>query len=250
MKIGQTGILTTEQGQSARIKLECIDESKSGLFPADYWFSYPEAKSERDKPVVHPDFGKSSYIKHELALPEPFIERLIDSGYLVWDDEDSTSNTVKESLEFDHDNQSEGETANDLEATIADQLRRFTTALAGTRNPLEDFKIVVSLGLDLMKSVGNRVCEDTSYIFSHIVREINPDMVQQFQQISNKCNNNDVCSYLYLCLPTLGGDYSKSRIEKLCIETIDKISEAFNRVSFLTNSKSIDVSRIRTLYLK
>ena len=46
MKIGQTAILNTEDKGSARIKLELIDESKSGLFPADYWFSYPDAKSE------------------------------------------------------------------------------------------------------------------------------------------------------------------------------------------------------------
>ena len=245
MKIGQTAILNTDDKGSARIKLELIDESKSGLFPADYWFSYPDAKSDRDKPIIHPDFGTSDFIKHELLLPEGMVDELISIGYIVIDGTKNSGST----LDFDYDNPSNGKTHGDLEATIADQLTRFTSALSGTTNPLEDFKTVVALGFNLWKLVGQRVCEDTSLIFSQVVREIDPNMVGQFQQVSNGCNNNDVCSYLYLCLPTLGNDYSFVRIKELCLETIDKATDAFDSVRHYTNSKSIDKDRIRNLYL-
>lgn len=239
MKIGQTATLKTDDKGSAKIRLEAIDESKSGFFPADYWFSYPDAKSDRDKPIIHPDFGTSDFIKHELVLPEPMVEEMISLGYI----------TFGGPLDFDYDNPSEGETHGDLEATIADQMRRFTAAMSGSTNTLEDFKTVVALGFNLWKIAGQRVCEDTSLIFSQVVRTIAPEMVGQFQQVSNGCNNNDVCSYLYLCLPTLGRDYSHGRMKELCLETIDKAASAFESVRHYTNSKTIDKERIRKLYL-
>lgn len=146
-------------------------------------------------------------------------------------------------------NPSKGETHDDLEATIADQMARFTRAMSGkstAADQREAFLTVTALGFDLMKICGTRVCEDTSQIFTNIVRDINPEMAYQFQQISNGCNNNDVCTYLYMCLPTLANTETET-IERLCAETIGKLKRAHDRAMY-RNFDSLDTERIAQIY--
>jgi hypothetical protein len=145
-------------------------------------------------------------------------------------------------------NPSKGETYGDVEATIADQMRRFTTAMSNSKNPIEDLKMVVALGFDLWKICGNKVCEDTNMILSHIIRGLNPDMVYQFQQIANNSNNNDICIYLYLALPTINNNLSKEALIGLCNDTIDKMGVAYNQIGVMTNFKSIDVEKVKSNY--
>jgi hypothetical protein len=145
-------------------------------------------------------------------------------------------------------NPSKGETYGDVEATIADQMSRFTRAMTNSDNPIEDLKMVVALGFDLWKICGNKVCEDTNMILSHIIREVNYDMVYQFQQIANNSNNNDICIYLYLALPTIGNDLSSFALKKLCHDTIDKMGKAYEEIGRMTNFKSIDTDKIKKLY--
>jgi hypothetical protein len=145
-------------------------------------------------------------------------------------------------------NPSKGETYGDVEATIADQMRRFTTAMSNSKNPIEDLKMVVALGFDLWKICGNKVCEDTNMILSHIIRGLNSDMVYQFQQISNNSNNNDICIYLYLALPTINNNLSKEALIGLCNDTIDKMGVAYNQIGVMTNFKSIDVEKVKSNY--
>jgi hypothetical protein len=82
MEEGQIAILKTDDGKSAKVRLEEIQRG-SGIFPPDYWFSYVDDIPQKDKPIVHPDFGKSPIIKHEVVFPEGLIERLIEMDYLV-----------------------------------------------------------------------------------------------------------------------------------------------------------------------
>lgn len=145
-------------------------------------------------------------------------------------------------------NPSKGETYGDVEATIADQMRRFTTAMSNSKNPIEDLKVVVALGFDLWKICGNKVCEDTNMILSHIIRGLNSDMVYQFQQIANNSNNNDICIYLYLALPTINNNLSKEALIGLCNDTIDKMGVAYNQIGVMTNFKSIDVEKVKRNY--
>jgi hypothetical protein len=63
-------------------------------------------------------------------------------------------------------NPSKGETYGDVEATIADQMSRFTKTMTNSKNPIEDLKMVVALGFNLWKICGNKVCEDTNMILS------------------------------------------------------------------------------------
>lgn len=149
-------------------------------------------------------------------------------------------------------NPSKGETYGDVEATIADQMSRFTRTMTDSKNPIEDLKMVVALGFNLWKICGNKVCEDTNMILSHIIRKVNYDMVYQFQQIANNSNNNDICIYLYLALPTIGNDLSSSALKKLCHDTIDKMGKAYEEIGAthysMTNFKSIDVEKVKKLY--
>lgn len=145
-------------------------------------------------------------------------------------------------------NPSKGETYGDVEATIADQMSRFTRTMTDSKNPIEDLKMVVALGFNLWKICGNKVCEDTNMILSHIIRKVNYDMVYQFQQIANNSNNNDICIYLYLALPTIGNDLSSSALKKLCHDTIDKMCKAYEEIGAMTNFKSIDVEKVKKLY--
>jgi len=145
-------------------------------------------------------------------------------------------------------NPSKGETYGDVEATIADQMSRFTRTMTNSKNPIEDLKMVVALGFNLWKICGNKVCEDTNMILSHIIRKVNHDMVYQFQQIANNSNNNDICIYLYLALPTIGNDLSSSALKKLCHDTIDKMGKSYEEIGAMTNFKSIDVEKVKRLY--
>jgi hypothetical protein len=145
-------------------------------------------------------------------------------------------------------NPSKGETYGDVEATIADQMSRFTRTMTNSKNPIEDLKMVVALGFNLWKICGNKVCEDTNMILSHIIRKVNYDMVYQFQQIANNSNNNDICIYLYLALPTIGNDLSSSALKKLCHDTIDKMGKAYKEIGAMTNFKSIDVEKVKKIY--
>jgi len=154
-----------------------------------------------------------------------------------------------ENLEYIINNPSKGETYDNIEDTIADQMRRFTTTMSNSKNPVEDLKMVVALGFDLWKTCGEKVCEDTNMILCHIIRGLNPDMVYQFQQIANNSNNNDICIYLYLALPTIGNDLSNESLKKLCLDTIDKMGNSYNEIGCITNFKSIDTEKIKKKYL-
>ena len=151
-------------------------------------------------------------------------------------------------LDYLINNPSKGETYGDVEATIADQMRRFTKSLTNSENPVEDLKMVVALGFDLWKICGNKVCEDTNMILSHIIRKVNHDMVYQFQQIANNSNNNDICIYLYLALPTINNNLSLESIKGLCLDTIDKMGSAYNEIGPMTNFKNIDVDKVKKMY--
>ena len=151
-------------------------------------------------------------------------------------------------LDYLINNPSKGETYGDVEATIADQMRRFTKSLTNSENPVEDLKMVVALGFDLWKICGNKVCEDTNMILSHIIRKVNYDMVYQFQQIANNSNNNDICIYLYLALPTINNNLSLESIKGLCLDTIDKMGSAYNEIGPMTNFKNIDVDKVKKMY--
>jgi hypothetical protein len=147
-------------------------------------------------------------------------------------------------------NPSKGETYDDVEKTIANQMARFTSIFTNSKNPVEDLKIVCALGFDLWKTCGPRVCEDTNMTLTHIVNKTNPSVTQQFQQIANNLNNNDVCVYLYLALPTINNNLSLESIKGLCNNTIDKIAVAYGelRYPFRPNFSGIDTSKVKSLY--
>jgi len=148
------------------------------------------------------------------------------------------------------DNPSKSETYNKLEETIANQMARFTSMMTNSKDQTNDFTTVCALGFDLWKTCGPRVCEDTNMILTHIVRKSNPDMADQFQQIANRFNNNDVCTYLYLALPTINYNLSKESIKQLCYNTIEKISLNHKEVRypFQPNFKAIDINKTKELY--
>lgn len=147
-------------------------------------------------------------------------------------------------------NPSKGETYGDVEKTIANQMARFTTMLKDSKDPLEDFKTVCALGFDLWKICGAMVCEDTNMTLTHIVNKTNPSITSQFQQIANRLNNNDVCTYLYLALPTINNDLSLESLKRLCNETIDKIAVAYGelRYPYQPNFSGIDPVKVKSLY--
>ena len=145
-------------------------------------------------------------------------------------------------------NPNKGETYGDVESTIADQMSRFTIAMTNSKSPVEDLKMVIALGFDLWKICGSRVCEDTNMTLVHIIRKINPDMAYQFQKIANNSNNNDICIYLYLALPTIGNNLSLQLLKGLCYQTIEKIGTAYSEIGPRTNFKSIDVDKVKKMY--
>jgi len=101
---------------------------------------------------------------------------------------------------------------------------------------------------DLWKTCGNKVCEDTNLTLVSIIRKFNYEMDNQFQQIANRCNNNDICVYLYLALPTIGNKVDKQSLKDLCFETIDKIKSSYDEVGHMTNYKTIDTDRVKSFY--
>ncbi len=147
-------------------------------------------------------------------------------------------------------NPSKSETYDDVEKTIANQMARFTLMLTDSKKPVEDFKTVCALGFDLWKTCGPRVCEDTNMTLTHIVNKTNPAVTHQFQQIANNLNNNDVCTYLYLALPTINNNLSLESIKGLCNSTIDKIAVAYGELKypFRPNFSGIDTNKVKSLY--
>lgn len=152
---------------------------------------------------------------------------------------------------LDHliNNPSKSDTYDDVEKTIANQMARFTYMFNNTDNQIESLKTVCALGFDLWKTCGPRVCEDTNSVLFKIVRKANPDMAYQFQQIANKLNNNDVCTYLYLALPTIGNKVDLNSLKGLCYETIDKMSESYSEFQYPpTNFSGIDSEKVKSMY--
>ena len=145
------------------------------------------------------------------------------------------------------DNPSKSETYDDIQGTIANQMARFTYGLTDSDEPVEQLKLVTALGMDLWKTCGKKVCEDTNMTLTNIIRQQNVQLAGQFQQIALNSNNNDICIYLYLALPTIGNDLSRESLKKLCYDTIDKIAEAYTRVPF-SNYKSINTEQVKSLY--
>ncbi len=151
------------------------------------------------------------------------------------------------------ENPGKSETHDDIEATIADQMRRFTIEMETSTDAVESLKILAALGMDLAKTCGMRVCEDTSMTLSHIIRKHSYDLAYKFQQISSNCNNNDICVYLYLALPTIGHPAKKATRESLtgmCLDTIDKIADAYGEIGAMTNFGKLDRHRAKDLYLE
>lgn len=149
------------------------------------------------------------------------------------------------------DNPSKSETHNDVEKTIANQMARFTTAFTNSKDHVESLKMVCALGFDLWKTCGPRVCEDTNLVLSEMVFKQNRDMKYQFQQIANKMNNNDVCVYLYLALPTIGNKVDLQSLKNLCYKTIDDMSMTYNELKFKyppTNFRGIDNDKVKEMY--
>ncbi len=151
-------------------------------------------------------------------------------------------------LDYLINNPSKSETYDDVEKTIANQMARFTSIFTDTKEPIESLKIVCSLGFDLWKTCGNKVCEDTNLTLVHNIRKSNYETANQFQMIANKMNNNDICVYLYLALPTIGNKVSRESLIGLCNNTIDTINNSYKEVSHMTNFKSINVNKVKSLY--
>lgn len=147
------------------------------------------------------------------------------------------------------DNPSKSETYDDVEKTIANQMARFTSLFTNSKNPTEDLKMVCALGFDLWKTCGIRVCEDTNMVLSQMVYKQNPDIKYQFQQIANNMNNNDVCVYLYLALPTIGNKLDRESLKGLCYKTIDSISETYKEIRYpSTNFNGINPVKVKEMY--
>lgn len=145
-------------------------------------------------------------------------------------------------------NPSKSETYDDVEKTIANQMARFTTAFTNTNDTMDALKTVCALGMDLWKTCGKRVCEDTSMVLSHLVRQKGGiDMMYQFQQISVGAHNNDVCVYLYLALPTINNNVSRNSLKQLCLNTIEEIVTTYPQIPY-TNFKSVNTDTIKRLY--
>jgi len=70
LQVGQTGTMNWADGTSSKVKVVGV-ESYS-FMPTDYWFEYEQG--ETNKQLVHPDFGKSDFIKAEILLPEGLID--------------------------------------------------------------------------------------------------------------------------------------------------------------------------------
>ena len=155
-----------------------------------------------------------------------------------------------DNLNLDHliENPSKSETYDDVEKTIANQMYRFTIAMRGSTDTTESLKMVCALGMDLWKTCGKKVCEDTNLTLVSIIREFNHELANQFQQIAHSCNNNDICVYLYLALPTIGNKVDEQSLKDLCFETIDKIKESYDKVGHLTNFNTIDVDNVKSFY--
>lgn len=145
-------------------------------------------------------------------------------------------------------NPSKSETYGDVEKTIANQMARFTSMFEDTMNPVEQLKTVCALGFDLWKTCGNKVCEDTNLVLSQMVYNQNPSVKYQFQQIANNMNNNDVCVYLYLALPTIGNKLDLNSLRGLCYKTIDDMSKAYKEVRFPTNFNGINPEKVKSMY--
>jgi hypothetical protein len=81
IKEGQTAILTCDDqdGNEVKSKVRLKEIETHSFMPADFWFEYLD---DSPKPIVHPDFGKSSIIKTELLLPEMLVEILINKNLL------------------------------------------------------------------------------------------------------------------------------------------------------------------------
>jgi hypothetical protein len=75
LNVNDTCTITFGDDTTARLRVVSVDPSRSGMFPTDYWFEYLEG--ETNKKIVHPEFGKSSFIKSELVLPETLVAKVI-----------------------------------------------------------------------------------------------------------------------------------------------------------------------------
>lgn len=150
-------------------------------------------------------------------------------------------------------NPSKSETYGDVERTIANQMARFTCTFKDTKNPIESLKMVCALGFDLWETCGNRVCEDTNLTLVSLIRKTDSEMAYKFQEIANKLNNNDICVYLYLALPTINNNVSFDKLKGLCYDTIDSISESYKdiakqRMYITTNFGDIDSNLIKIIH--
>ena len=82
LKEGKSYLLGNHEKPHVKVKLEEIKYSSSGIFPADYWFSYDPSVKNEDKPIVHPNYGKDHTILHEVVFMEPMIPLLLGKGVL------------------------------------------------------------------------------------------------------------------------------------------------------------------------
>ena len=69
INVGDKGVLTFGDNTKARVKV--VDIDTHSYVPTDYWFEYEEG--ETNKQIVHPEFGKQSYIKSSVVLPETLV---------------------------------------------------------------------------------------------------------------------------------------------------------------------------------
>lgn len=91
LKVNQTGTLSFGEKGSSKVRIVEIEPSRSGIFPTDYWFEYLE--EETNRPLIHPDFGKSDIIKSEILLPEGLVKMVFTP-----DLETSKNKNLEESL--------------------------------------------------------------------------------------------------------------------------------------------------------
>lgn len=84
-------LATIKFSDGTTAKLELIEIVQNSYTPNDYWFNYIDGETNRQ--LVHPDYGKKSFIKGEVLLPEGLVDLIIDF-------EDDNENIDIDSFEY------------------------------------------------------------------------------------------------------------------------------------------------------
>lgn len=66
LQVNDTGTLLFGDNTTAKVKIVKVEESRSGMFPTDYWFWYLD--DETNRKITHPDFSEM------FPLPEGLVK--------------------------------------------------------------------------------------------------------------------------------------------------------------------------------